>query len=103
MEQMGQEPVEEEIPPDWEDFPNIAIDGINIFNGLGDRMYPDIGFVGKDFTNLKTYIEIYQIPDYNRELLLDILLFLEHHVRKDSQDTLKREREKLKSKSKAKK
>ena len=35
--QLGQEPVEEDIPPSWEDFPDIVIDAVNTFNQLGDR------------------------------------------------------------------
>ena len=40
---MGQEPEEEEIPPDWEDFPEIVIQALTTFQSLGDRVYPEIG------------------------------------------------------------
>ena len=93
---MGQEPVEEEIPPDWEDFPNIVIDAMNTFQGLGDRIYADIGYVGKDFTNLSYYMDIYGVED--KELFLEILTFLESRAIKQSHEALKREREKLKRK-----
>ena len=95
-EQMGQEPKEHEIPPDWEDFPNIVILAINTFSHLGDRMAPDIGYLGKDFTNLIHYIEIYGVED--KELFLEILTYLESRAIKQSQEQLKREREKLKRK-----
>tara|TARA_R110002167_G_scaffold171172_2_gene369165 strand:- start:61 stop:345 length:285 start_codon:yes stop_codon:yes gene_type:complete len=93
---MGQEPKEHEIPPDWEDFPNIVILAINTFSHLGDRMAPDIGYLGKDFTNLIHYIEIYGVED--KELFLEILTYLESRAVKQSQEQLKREREKLKRK-----
>ena len=51
-EQLGQEPNENEIPPDIEDFPQIAIQALTTFSNLGDRVYPDIGYMGKDFTTL---------------------------------------------------
>ena len=54
-EQMGQEPIEDEIPPDWEDFPTIAIQALTTFSDLGDRVVPDVGYMGKDFHKL-TYI-----------------------------------------------
>jgi hypothetical protein len=95
-EQMGQEPKEHEIPPDWEDFPNIVILAINTFSHLGDRMAPDIGYLGKDFTNLIHYIEIYGVED--KELFLEILTYLESRAVKQSQEQLKRDREKLKRK-----
>ena len=96
-DQLEKEPDPNEIPPDWEDFPEIAIHAINTFSMLGDRIYPDVGYVGKDFTNLNTYIEIYGIKD--KELFLEILTYLESRAIKNSQEQLKRERDKLKRKT----
>ena len=96
-EQLDKEPDLNEIPPDIEDFPEIAIQAMNIFGSLGDRIYPDIGYMGKDFTNLNQYIEIYGIKD--KELLLEILTYLESRAIKTSQEHLKRERDKLKRKT----
>ena len=70
-EQMGNEPIEEEIPPDWNDFPEIVIHALNTFNLLGDRVVPDIGYVGKDYTSLNNYIEVYGIED--KEFFLHLL------------------------------
>ena len=50
-EQMNQDPDWDKCPPDAEDFPTIILDTINLFNCMGDRIYPDIGYIGKDFTN----------------------------------------------------
>lgn len=99
-EQMGKEPVDSEIPPDWNDFPPLAIDAVNTFNSLGDRVAPDIGFIGKDFTNLPIFLDIYGIED--KELFLDILCFLETRAIKQSHEMMKREREKLKRKTSGK-
>jgi hypothetical protein len=95
-EQMGKEPNPDEIPPSWEDFPDLAICAMNTYSMLGDRIYPDIGFIGKDFTNLHIYLDIYGIED--KELFLEILSFLESRAINQSQEVLKREREKLKRK-----
>jgi len=95
-EQLGQEPDESEIPPDWEDFPDLAIQAMNTFGNLGDRVYPDIGYMGKDFTTLPYYIEMYEVKD--TELFLEILTYLESRAIKTSQEHLKRESEKLKRK-----
>jgi len=96
-EQLGKEPDLDEMPPDMGDFPDIAIQAMNTFSGLGDRIYPDIGYMGKDFTNLNQYIEIYGIED--KELFLEILTYLESRAIEQSQEQLKRERDKLKRKS----
>ena len=45
MEQLGQEPKDSEIPPDWDDLPEIVIQAVNTFNMLGDRIYPEIGYI----------------------------------------------------------
>lgn len=95
-EQMGQEPIEKEIPPDWEDFPDIAIIAFNTFQMLGDRIVPDIGYTGKDYSNLQHYIDIFGVED--KGLFLEILTYLESRAINQSQEALKREREKLKRK-----
>jgi len=96
-EQMGQEPRDDEIPPDWEDFPDIVIEAVSTFSSLGDRVYPDVGYMGKDFTTLPFYMNIHKVED--TELFLEILTYLESRAIKQSQDSMKRERDKLKRKS----
>jgi hypothetical protein len=95
-EQLDKEPDPKEIPPDWEDFPDIAVQAMNTFSMLGNRVVPDLGFMGKDFANLSHYISIHGIED--KELFLEILTYLESRAIKHSQEQLKREREKLKRK-----
>ena len=95
-EQLGQEPNPEEIPPDLEYFPEVVINAMTTFSSLGDRVYPDIGYMGKDFTTLPYYVEMYDIKD--TELFLELLTHLESRAIKTSQEQLKREREKLKRK-----
>lgn len=93
---MDKEPDAKEIPPAWEDFPEIVQIAINIFNTLGDRVYPEVGYVGKDYGNLQHYIEIYGIED--KEFLLEILHWLDSRAIKQSSEQLKREYDKLKRK-----
>jgi hypothetical protein len=97
MQQLGKEPLEEEIPPDWEDLPEIIIDALNTFNSLGDRVYGEIGFTGKDYTNLPFFLEVYDITD--TEYFLEILSWLDSRAIKKSSEQLKKEYDKLKRKS----
>ena len=97
MDQLGKEPVEEEIPPDWEDFPEIVLDALNTFNMLGDRMYPDVGYVGKDYTNLNHFIELFDNQD--KLFFMELLSWLDSRAIKKSQEHLKREYDKLKRKN----
>ncbi|MAI59005.1 MAG: hypothetical protein CML56_08520 [Rhodobacteraceae bacterium] len=99
-EQMGNEPIEEEIPPDWSDLPEIVTYAVNTFNLMGDRVYPEIGYVGKDYTNLNHYIELYAIED--KEFFLHVLSWLDSRAIKKSSDQLKREYDKMKRQSSGK-
>ena len=96
-EQLGKEPLDTEIPPDSEDFPDIVIQALNTFNMMGDRVVADIGYLGKDYTNLPIFMEVWGVED--KELFLDILHFLETRAVKQSQEVMKRERDKLKRKT----
>ena len=96
MQQMGKEPIENEIPPSWEDFPEDVLDAVSIFNLLGDRVYPDIGYVGKDYSNLQYLSDIFEVD--NQELLVQVLNLLDSRAIKKSAEDLKKEREKLKRK-----
>lgn len=97
MEQLGKEPIEEEIPVAFEDLEEEAQVALNIFNSLGNRVYPEIGYVGKDYTNLLVLIEIYQVED--KELLLEILTWLDNKTIEKASKALKKEYAKLKRQS----
>lgn len=97
QEQLGREPDPDKCPPGVEDFPHIIIDAINIFNMLGDRVFPDVGYIGKDYTNLPVLIKVFNID--NVDLLMEALSRLDAHAIKKSQEALKREYDKIKSKS----
>lgn len=100
QQQLGKEADPEKCPPGIEDFPQAIIDGIEIFNYLGDRVYPEIGYMGKDYTNLPILMKLYNVD--NKELLLDVLSRLDSEAIKISQERLKREYDKLKSKNRGK-
>jgi hypothetical protein len=95
-EQLGKEPSPKEMPPDWEDFPEIVQQAINTFNMLGDRVYPEIGYVGKDYTNISQFIEVYDVED--KEFFLEILNWLDSRAIKKASESLKKQYDKLKRK-----
>ena len=98
QEQMGQPIEESKMPLAIQDFPDIVIIAINVFNRLGDRVYPEIGYIGKDYTNLPLYIEMYKIED--TDTFLEIILRLDSEAIKTAQDKLKREYDRMKRKTK---
>mgnify|MGYP003314198113 FL=1 len=99
MEQMGEEPDWEKCPPDWEDFPDIVVITMNIFNSMGDRVYPDIGYIGKDYTNFEFLLKHYGIEEHNKEFVFELLLWLDSRAIEESQKKLKAEYDRMKRKS----
>jgi len=95
-EQLGQEPTAERMPPDLDDFPDIVQYAVNTFNMLGDRVQADIGYIGKDYTNLPLYLKLYDID--NIEFFLELLSWLDSRAIKKSSEQLKKELAKLKRK-----
>jgi hypothetical protein len=99
VEQTGQEIEWDRVPPDTEDFPRSVINALNIFHSLGNRMYPDIGYVGKDFTTLNILMDLYDVKlKVEKEWLYDLLLFLDSRQITESQKRLKAEHDKIKNK-----
>lgn len=94
VEQLGQEPSEEKCPPGFEDFPVPTQQAIEVFNKLGDRVYPDIGYMGKDYTALDLHMEVVGV--YNKEIFLETLIRLDASMIKRSADQLKKARDKIK-------
>ena len=98
MEQTGEEIDWEKCPPDAEDFPPNVIDAMNIYNTLGNRIYPEVGFIGKDFTNYSLYKELYKIEPYEEDWLMELLIFLEDRDIVASRKAIKAAYDKAKSK-----
>lgn len=99
-EQMGEEPNWEKCPPDIEDFPQTLLNALNLFYSLGDRIYPDIGYVGKDFTNFNFLLNKFGIEKHQEEYIFDIILWLDARQIKISQDKIRAEHDKIKNKHK---
>ena len=97
QEQMGLEIIEEDIPPSLEDMPDTVIEAMDTFNSLGDRVYPEIGYIGKDYTNLPIYMSMLGI-DKENEFFFQVLQWLDARAIKESSEQLKREYDKIKRK-----
>jgi hypothetical protein len=99
MDQMEEEPDWEKCPPDWEDFPELTVKTMNIFYSMGDRVYPDIGYIGKDYTNFDYLMEHYGVEEHQKEYVFETLLFLDSRAIEASQKKLKAEYDRMKRKS----
>lgn len=95
-EQLGKEPLPEEIPPEMDDFPEDVQRAIVCFGRLGDRVVADIGYMGKDYSALEFHAGVLGVD--NRELFLETLLRLDERVKAKSNEEMARQRKKLKGK-----
>ncbi len=98
VEQTGEEIDWEKCPPDLEDFPSSVVDALNIFHSLGNKVYPEIGYIGKDYTNTDILFKLYSIEKYQKDWIMELLLFLENETVNESQRKLKAEYDKMKRK-----
>ena len=97
-EQTNQEIDWEKCPPEWEDFPNVVIDTMNLYNSLGNKVYPDIGFTGKDYTNFNFLYNHFNFYSHHKEFVLELLFELESRDIEKSQRRLKAEYDRIKKK-----
>ena len=88
----------ERCPPEAEDFPESVLTAINIFNSLGDRIYGDVGYIGKDLTNLNFILDMYKIEEHEKDWQFELLIFLDRRAIKASQKQIKAEYDKIKKK-----
>jgi hypothetical protein len=76
-EQLGQEPIEEEIPVEVADFPDLVQQCFVIYNILADNWDSmGGGYMGKDYGLVFNLFEVYRITDPEEILLC--LDFLQH-------------------------
>ncbi len=97
-EQMNQEPDFEKCPDDWEDFPNVVVNAVNIFHSMGDKIMPDIGYLGKDYTNFEFFLKLYDIENHQKDFVTEIILSMESRAVENAQRKLKAEYDKIKRK-----
>ena len=99
VEQTGEEIDWDRCPPEWEDFPSSVEIAMTIFNSLGDYVYPEIGYTGKNFTNLELLYNFYNIKEKTeKEWIFELLLHLESDTIAKAQKRLKSEYDKMKKK-----
>ena len=98
IEQTGEEIDWERCPDELGDFPDSIIDALNIFHSMGNKVYPEIGLIGKDYSLKNTLFELYGIEKHQEDWILELLLFLEGYTVDESQRQLKAEYDKMKRK-----
>ena len=99
VEQTGEEIDWERCPPELEDFPDSIHVAINIYHSLGDRIFPEIGFIGKDYTILEFLYQQHNIEtEAEKDWIFELLLHLDAYNVTESQRKIKAEYDKIKKK-----
>lgn len=77
-QELGNEPIESEIPFDFEDFPPDVQDSIVIYGYLKDNWeYMGGNYIGKDLTNLFHLFDLFEIEQTSRKLVFQIIRHLD--------------------------
>jgi len=77
-EQLGNEPIEEEIPLDIEDFPPEVQDAIQLYYRLKDTWDGMSGtYLGKNYSGIVDLMNVYEIEHANRRYILDWISVLD--------------------------
>lgn len=97
-EQLGKDPDPEEMPMSYDQLSYDCQLSFSIFTKLGSRVYGDVGFTGKDYTNLPILIEVHKIID--KSLLLSLLTTIESYYVEKSQKQIKKAHDDMKKKMK---
>lgn len=97
-EQTGQKVDWDKCPVEWEDFPQPVLDAVSIYYLLGNKIYPEVGFTGKDYTNFNFLLERFNVSKHLTDFTFEILTFMESRQIEESQRKLKAEWAKIKKK-----
>ena len=77
-ETMGSEPVQSEIPIEYEDLAEIAQQAINIYHLLRDIWEPMSGtYMGKDTSSIFDFFDLYDIEKEEQRIIITLVRLLD--------------------------
>lgn len=92
-EALGTEPIDEEIPVEFEDLPTDVQVIFTIYNRLRDEWDTMNGiYLGKNMVGILDVLKVYEVLDEDRRLTLDIISMIDSHrskLLKQAMDTKK--------------
>ena len=90
-EMMGSEPIDSEIPVDYEDFPIEVQETINIYNKLQDNWdYFNGNYIGKNYAGLMDIFTLLEVADSDRRHTYDLIGIIDAARSKIIQDSKKK-------------
>lgn len=86
-EMMGSEPVEEEIPVEYEDLPLEVQEALQLYNTLQDSWdYMGGNYIGKNLSYFGSVLQMYQIPQEDQSRLYELIVYIDQLRAKQIQD-----------------
>lgn len=75
---LGSEPIESEIPVEFEDLPVEAQQALQIYNNLQDSWdYMNGNYIGKILIGFKDILEIFDIPKEDHRLMYEMIMHID--------------------------
>jgi hypothetical protein len=87
---LGSEPLEEEIPVEYEDLASDVQEAFNIYSKLRDEWDSMNGvYLGKNYTGILDMFELYEVPKEDRRTIFELLNIIDTHRIKLINDKIK--------------
>lgn len=79
-EALGSEPVEEEIPIDFEDLPVTAQQAFAIYSKLKDEWdYMGGNYIGKNYSGILDILTLLEVPVEDRKTMFELITIIDSH------------------------
>lgn len=86
-EQLGTEPLDEEIPVEYEDLPTEVQEAMLIYNNMQDVWdYMGGNYIGKQMVGFRDILEIYDVPKEDHRSMYELLTHIDRVRAKSIQD-----------------
>ena len=87
-EMLGSEPIESEIPVEYDDFPLEVQEAIRIYNSLQDNWdYMGGNYIGKNMTGFKDILDIFEVDTADRRHIYELIMSIDRIRSKIIQDS----------------
>lgn len=73
-EALGSEPLDSEIPVEFEDLPSEVQESLRIYNSMQDSWdYMNGNYIGKNYAGFKDLLEIFSVPIEERQMIFEFI------------------------------
>ena len=86
-EQLGSEPLESEIPVEFDDLPQEVQEALHIYNTLQDSWdYMGGNYIGKNLSYISTVFDFFKVEAEDRKDIYELIVFIDQLRAKQIQE-----------------